>query len=301
MEIKHLKTFAMIAKTGSFSHAAIALGYAQPTVSTHVLLLERELKTHLFERLGHRITLTRQGEKLLSYAENILKLSAEAIANVAAIGNDGNISGKISIGANESFSMVRLPLIMKQFMEKHPQVEISLKFGTVKGIYEQLLNNVVDIAFFLTREVRYSDLIIETLLPEPAVVVLAPDHPFNSLATANIRIFQDQNLVVTQENCTYRAMINDLLKEADIRPRSIIEINNINAIKQLVMNGMGITILPRVSVEYEVSQNLLLELPWDQTPLPVFTQIAYHKNKWLTPAILSFIEESRQCIGSKQE
>jgi len=79
-------------------------------------------------------------------------------------------------------------------------------------------------------------------------------------------------------------MIDELLQEAGVQPHSLIEINNIQAIKQLVMSGLGITVLPRVSVEYELTQNLLTEVPW---------QIAYHKDKWLSPTILSFLEETR--------
>ena len=74
----------------------------------------------------------------------------------------------------------------------------------------------------------------------------------------------------------YRAMIDELLQEAGVQPHSLIEINNIQAIKKLVMSGLGITVLPRVSVEYELTQNLLTEVPWKGPPLRVFTQIAYY-------------------------
>lgn len=290
MDIKHLKTFSTVAETGNFSHASQVLGYAQPTVSTHIQILEKELNVRLFERLAHKVTLTQEGQRLLYYAENILKLSYEAVEAVSA--NDA-VAGKITIGANESFSVVRLPSVIKHFIQKYPQVEISLKFGSVKGIHEQLQNNTVDVAFFLTREVSYPDLIIETLVTEPVVVVISPDHPFASRASIDIREFKDQDLVVTQENCTYRAMIDEYLVEARVHPRSLIEINNIQAIKQLVMSGLGITVLPRISVEYEIAQNLLLEIPWTEHPLPVYTQIAYHKDKWLSPTILSFLEQTR--------
>ena len=287
MEIKHLKTFSSIARKGSFSQAAKDLGYAQPTVSTHIQSLEKELNIRLFERLGHRITLTQEGERLLRYVDGILKMSDEAIEDLAAFSKEGAVTGKITVGANESFSVVRLPAILKAFMQQHPQVSLSLKFGSVKGIHEQLQNNTIDVAFLLTREVAYSDLLVEKLLPEPVVIVAAPDHPVCFKMAAldhgsgsllglpgpypaskpdvnDISILENQDLIVTQENCTYRAMINELLKEAGVCPRSIIEINNIQAIKQLAMSGLGITILPRISVEYELSQNMLVEIPWNQ-------------------------------------
>lgn len=291
MEIKQLRTFSAIAKTGSFSSASDLLGYAQPTVTTHIKLLEDELKVKLFERLGHRIKLTEEGKHLLYYAENILKFSSEALSSFSEKNTE---TGKITIGANESFSVVRLPLILKNFIQKYPNADVNLKFGSVKGIHESLQNNDVDIAFFLTREVCYSDLIVENLIDESIVAIAPPNHSLTSKAFVNILDFENEDLIITQENCTYRAIIQELLNENNVHPKSIIGINNIHAITQLVMSGLGVALLPRISVEYEISQNLLVEIPWNEAPLPIFTQIAYHKDKWLSPTILSFLEEARK-------
>jgi len=291
MEIKQLKTFSVIAKTGSFSNASDILGYAQPTVTTHIKLLEDELKVRLFERLGHRIKLTEEGKHLLYYAENILKFSSEALSSFAEKDTE---TGKITIGANESFSVVRLPLILKNFIHRYPNADVNLKFGSVKEIHESLQNNDVDIAFFLTREVCYSDLIVETLIKEKIVAIAPPGHPLTSKETVSIFDFENEELIITQEDCTYRAMIQDLINETNVHPKSIIGINNIHAIKQLVMSGLGVALLPRISVEYEIFQNLLVEIPWKEASLPVSTQIAYHKDKWLSPTILCFLEEARK-------
>jgi DNA-binding transcriptional LysR family regulator len=290
IDIKHLKTFSTIAKTGNFSHASKLLGYAQPTVTTHIQLLEKEFNVKLFERLGHKIKLTQEGKQLLYYAENILKFSSEA---TSVLSSRGALSGKIIIGANESFSVARLPLVLKGFIQKYPNIDISLKFGSVKDIHEHIQNNTVDIAFFLTRELSYPDLVTETLLAEPVVAVTSPDHHFNSYTSVNIDDFKNETIIMTQENCTYRSMIDNLLKDANVQPQSIIGINNIQAIKQLVMSGVGITILPRITAEYEIAQKLLFEVPWNKPPLPVFTQIAYHKDKWLSPTILNFLEQTK--------
>lgn len=289
MELRQLKTFSEVARTGSFIKASKELGYAQPTVTTHIKQLESEFKVRLFERLGHRIKLTQEGERLLNYVENIIKFSEDALTSVSS---NGPLSGKIIIGANESFSVVRLPSILKSFKHKYPEVDINLKFGQINFIHEQLQNNTIDIAFFLTSKISYPDLIVETLNLEPVVVAAAPDHPLGSSKTLSVKNLERQDLIVTQENCAYRAMINDLLREAGVRPRSIIEINNIQAIKQLVMSGLGLTILPRASVESEVLQNLLVEIPLSPA-LPVYTQIAYHKDKWLSPTLINFLDQAR--------
>ncbi len=293
MDIKHLRTFSSVAALGSFSKASKELGYAQPTVTTHIQVLEKEFKIRLFERLGHRINLTKEGERFLFYAENILKLSDEASTVMSELSSNETVVGKITIGANESFSVVRIPAVLKHFMQNYPRVDISLKFGSIKAIHEQLQNNTIDVAFFLTREVNYPDLVVETLINEQVVVLAAPDHPFAHNNSASITMLENQDLIITQENCTYRAMINDVLSQARVRPRSLVEINNLQAIKQLVMSGLGITILPRITVEYELEQKLLIELPWNERLMPVATQIAYHKDKWLSPPILGFLEQTR--------
>lgn len=72
--------------------------------------------------------------------------------------------------ANESFSAIRLPAVLKHFKHNYPDVDIRLVFGSVKAIHEHLQNNSADVAFFFTREKSYSDLIIETLMEEPVVM-----------------------------------------------------------------------------------------------------------------------------------
>ncbi len=94
-------------------------------------------------------------------------------------------------------------------------------------------------------------------------------------------------------------MIDDLMKQSQAHPHSLIEINNIQAIKELVMSGLGISIMPRISVKNEIDQGLLVEAPWDGPPLSVCTQIAYHKDKWLSPIILNFLKEVKAVLASK--
>lgn len=291
MEIKQLKTFTTIAQTGSFIKSAKLLGYAQPTVTMHIQLLENEFNVRLFERLGHKIKLTQEGERLLYYAENILKFSEEA---TSLLTSNETVTGKIVIGVNECFSVVRLPEVLNHFRSACPEVDINLSFGPTKSIHEQLCNNAVDITFFLTRKMAFSDLTVETLIPEPVVVITSPNHPFASRASVSIEDFEDQDLITTPSTCTYREMLNEFLSEAKASPRSIIETNNIQAIIQFVMSGLGVSILPRVSAENEIAQGLLAEIPWKDSIPPVFTQIAYHKDKWLSPTILAFIEQAKK-------
>jgi DNA-binding transcriptional LysR family regulator len=288
MEIKQLKTFITIIKAGSFIEAAKLLGYAQPTVTMQIKSLEEKLNVKLFERLGHQIHLTREGELLVSYAEHILQFATEA---TSVLSNKNLVADKIVIGASETFGVVRIPDMLKKFRAKFPGVKLNLIFNSVKTIYEQLQNNTVDIAILVTRKLTFPDMTSQILCPEPVVAVVAPDHPFAERKKVDMQDLADQDLLITHEGCTYRAIIDHLLIQENIHPRSLIEVNNVQAIILLAIYGLGIAVLPRVCVERELANHLLCEIPWNGPNFDIFSQVVYHKNKWLSPTLLTFLEE----------
>ena len=289
MEIRQLQTLIAIKNVGSFAQAAEVLGYTQPTLTAHIQALEKELNVKVFDRLGHRIRLTREGEHFITYAERILKLVDESINSMSEKAN----CGKLIIGASETFSVIRLPSLLKEFRIKHPSIEIELKFGDINKFYADLKDNVIDLSVILTDKVPYPNLHTELLCPEPMSVITAVDHPLARQSTVDISDFSEEDFIVTQEGCAYRTFIETQLEENEIKPHSFMKVKNIEAIKQFVISGLGIAILPKIYVENEVSANLLVELPWNGPEFGMYTQVVYHKDKWLTPAILNFLEITR--------
>lgn len=289
LEIRQLQTLIAIKNVGSFAQAAEVLGYTQPTLTAHIQALEKELNVKVFDRLGHRIRLTREGEHFITYAERILKLVDESINSMSEKAN----CGKLIIGASETFSVIRLPSLLKEFRIKHPSIEIELKFGDINKFYADLKDNVIDLSVILTDKVPYPNLHTELLCPEAMSVITAVDHPLARQSTVDISDFSEEDFIVTQEGCAYRTFIETQLEENEIKPRSFMKVKNIEAIKQFVISGLGIAILPKIYVENEVSANLLVELPWNGPEFGMYTQVVYHKDKWLTPAILNFLEITR--------
>lgn len=109
MEIRQLRTFMSIVTLGSFSEASKQLGYTQSSVTSHIQLLEKELGVALFERMGHSLMLTAEGEKLYSYAERITRLDDEVHAN---IGQQEEPSGVLSLGMAETIATYHLRRIL---------------------------------------------------------------------------------------------------------------------------------------------------------------------------------------------
>lgn len=286
MELRQLQTFLAIKSAGSFASAAQQLGYTQPTLTSHIQALEKELNIKLFDRLGHHIRLTRKGEEFVLYAERILKLVAEAADTIS----EKAVCSKIIIGASETFSVVRLPSLLKEFRKEFPAVEIELKFGDIAKFYDDLKNNTIDLAVILTDKVPYPQLDTQILCPEPMSLIAAADHPLTRHASIEVANFMSEDFIVTQEGCAYRTFIENLLQTNDIKPRSFMKVKNIEAIKQFVISGLGLAILPQIYVEKEARAGLLAELPWSGPAFNMSTQLIYHKDKWFSPAMLSFLQ-----------
>jgi len=287
LELRNLKTFVTIAKGGSFTKAADILGYAQSTITTQIKVLESQLNTKLFDRLGRNIFLTSDGEKLLKYAEQILKLSSEA-ENV--VGGTEITKGTLTIGAVESLCVIRLPGILKKYHELYPKVDIIIKLATDSNLRSYLKNNTIDVAIFLGKEVYDEELISKTKFYEPMVVLSSPSHIISKLKSITADNLSSESLILNEKGCSYCTMFESMLNKAGVYPKSILEVGSIQAIKQFTINNLGITFLPRMAVEKELKDGQLVELNWHGPDLNVMSQVMYHKDRWISPAMKAFLD-----------
>lgn len=286
MELRQIKTFVTIAKLNSFSKAALELGYAQSSITSQIQLLEQELNARLFERLGHNITLTPEGKKLLPLAEQMLKLSNDINSILA---NSGKPSGPLIIGAVESLCATRLPKLLKEYRLRYPDVEILIKFGARAEFLRLLKENLIDIAFFVDQKIIDSNLITIYQTPEPMALLCSPGYAFAGREKVYPEDLSGEPLILTEPCCGYRALFDTIMLQFNVKPRSVIETSNVQAIKQLVLSGMGITFLPQTAVEEELQQKRLVRLNWVGPDFHIFTQVLCHKNKWMSAALMAFI------------
>lgn len=287
MDIRQLTTFVTIAKLQSFSLAAQDLDYAQSTITTQIQLLEKELGVKLFERLGHRITLTSKGSRLLPFAEQILKLTTEA---KDAMEDSGLPRGTLTVGAVESLCVMRLPKLLKAYRLRYPEVEIALKLGNYADFFRSMRENTMDIAFILEKKMSEEGFVTELRLPETMVMLAAPDHFLAEKDGVYPEDLSDQSFILTEPGCSYRDQFQSMLHQNSIKPRSIMETGNVQAIKQLVMSGLGITVLPLIAVSEECNAGRLVRLNWKGPAFEIFTHVVYHKDKWVSGPLKAFIE-----------
>ncbi|MBD7912122.1 MULTISPECIES: LysR family transcriptional regulator [Clostridium] len=298
MDFRQLNTFLTIGKLQSFTGAASTLGYAQSTITTQIKQLEDELGVKLFDRIGKNVTLTHEGKKLLPYAKQMLKLSQD-IKNV--VFSEESPKGTLTIGAAESLCVIRLPEILKEYRKLFPSVEVSLKFGSCADFRHYLKDNIIDVAFSLGRKIDSEEFISEVEFDEPMLLLAYPGHPLIEKKEIFPKDIENEPLILTETGCSYRASFENILNEYNVKQNLVLETGSVQAIKQFTMSGLGITLLPEVAVVDEVKSGKLIPLNWCGPNFGVISQVIYHKDKWISPALKEFLKLSKKLMAKDIE
>ncbi|MFF5707529.1 LysR family transcriptional regulator [Streptomyces sp. NPDC012756] len=289
MELRLLATFEKVADVLSFTRAATELGYAQSSVTAQIRSLESSLGVDLFERLGSRIRLTEAGERLLPYARRMTDLAEEARTAVAATAEP---SGPIAVGTMESLTSYRLPPLLEYFHHRYPKVRLTLRPTLGDETRKALRQGTYDVGFLMEPETEHEGLETEVLAPEPLSLVGAPGHPLSGrtdLTTADLAAAQ---LLGTEPGCAYRDLFEAELREWE---PPFMEFGTIEATKRGVAAGLGVALLPRVTVAEELAAGVLVELPWE-APFTLFTQLAWRRGKRLPAHVRLFVEQARRLV-----
>jgi len=293
MELRQLKMFCTAAKTLSFTKTAAELDYAQSNITAQIRLLENELTVQLFERLGRTLQLTHDGQKFLKYAQKILQLSDEAKEQLI---QSPTIQGKISIGAAESLCIYRLPSLLQEYRRLYPQVEIHLEVTSCQEFPASLRTNDIDVAFTLTQPIALPDMTTHILLDEPMVFVANPTYKLTKKKSLRPADLNGECLILTEKTCGYRPLITKMLEDFNIQTGPLLEFSSLGAIKKCVLIGLGISIMPLIVVKEHIETDKLVAFDWKGPKWEVKTQLIYHKDKWISPALRAFIDLTQAMI-----
>ncbi|MCM3397167.1 LysR family transcriptional regulator [Oceanobacillus profundus] len=273
MELRHLITFKTIVERGGFKKAAEHLGYAQSSVTTHIQELEEEVGKPLFDRLGKKVIMTHYGERLLSYAIKIIDLHAQALST------DEEPTGDLIIGISESLTIDRVPPILLEYKKTYPKVNLTLKSVENNIVSSLLQNGDIDLVLVLEEEDwSLSEIHYEKLIREKMVLISPP-------------VIEEDNRTVlyTERSCSYKSVFDAYLRYKKMDVKESLDFQSIEAIKQCVRSGLGISMVPYFSVKEEIESNKLRgEIVAPEHPA-IATFLAYHKDKWLSPSMNSMI------------
>jgi DNA-binding transcriptional LysR family regulator len=298
MELRQLATFQAVASTLSFTRAAEALDYAQSSVTAQIQGLEAELGVPLFERLGKRVVLTDAGQRLQGYAERMLRLAEEARS---AVQDGEEPAGALTIGAPESLCVYRITQVLSRYNARFPRVQVIFHPGMCAELQRALHEGKLDLAFLLEPLLPSGTLVVEALIPEPMLLLAHPGHHLARAPRVEPYMLDAEAVLLTEAGCSYRVPFERSLAQAGARPANITEFGNIEAIKQCVMAGMGVAFLPAITVAGELAQGRLVALPWTDEDYGLLTQMAWHRNKRISPALRAFIDLTRQVLTAGRD
>lgn len=293
MELQHLQTFRTVATLMNFNQAAEVLHYAQSTVSAQIKTLENALGIMLFKRTGKSIELTEAGAKMLTYADKLLAIKDEALAEVTG---RNRAPGLLTLRMPQTVATYYLPQILHAYLPRFPGMRLDITSCAMHSLENELRIGTVDLAFLLSESIGAKNLESELLGSEPLVVVTHPDNPLAACRRADFKDLKGQVLFLPKSDCGYRMVFEQALTAERVTPATVIEMNSIEAIKQAIMAGMGVTVIPEVAVRAEVKDGRIAVVSWMDDLETGILMIRY-KDKWCPPALEAFIDMVRGFFG----
>ncbi len=293
MNLHQLRIFSTVARLASFSRAAEALHISQPSVSIQVADLERALGVELFEQLGKRIYLTDAGRVIEDYAHRILSLVDEA---QDAVGEVTELHrGRLAVGASTTPGTYLLPKVLGRYEERFPKIAVTLEIGHTRRIQERLLRNELDVGIvgWLGSPQNF---VVQPLLDDELVVLASPRHPLAAAAGMPVAALQDHRVILSERGTGTREAIDSALRGVEIELAPAMELGSIEAIKESVAEGLGITILSRLAVTAETAAGRLVIVPLTDLVLKRVFAIVYHRDKRISPAIQVFLDMLRASV-----
>ncbi|MGW1806375.1 LysR family transcriptional regulator [Streptomyces sp. NPDC002078] len=292
MELRLLVTFEKVATVLSFTRAAAELSYAQSSVTGQIRTLESALGVELFDRLGSRIRLTEAGARLLPYARQIIELTEEARA---AVVEPAEPAGTLTVGTMESLTSYRLPPLLEYFHHRHPGVRLALRTTIGDETRQALRQGTYDVGFLMEERTEHPGLESAVLAVEPLALVAAPGHALSGSAVPTAAL-ADQPLLATEPGCAYRDLFErELTSFGDVE---FMEFGTIEATKRAAAAGLGIALLPEVTVAAELAEGSLVRLGWEP-PFTLRTQLAWRAGKRLPAHARLFVEQARRLVAEQ--
>lgn len=294
MTLDQLLTFLAVARLGSFTRAAEEIGRTQPAVSQQIRQLEESLGAKLFEKLGKRVYLTEAGRMLKEGAEELRAQASrlrEAVSQVAK-----GERGRVRIGASTTPGIYLLPRILGAFRRRYPAVETSLSIENTFAIERKIKLNELDLGFVGAHPAK-QELVVLPLGNDELVPVAAPSYLGGRRRRLEAEELAEHPFVARERGSGTRQAIDAWASRKGVSLNVVMELNNPEAVKMAVAEGLGVSILPRCAVAPELRQRRLVPLPIKNCRIVRHLSVIYHQGKHLAPAASALVDLSRKLIS----
>jgi DNA-binding transcriptional LysR family regulator len=249
MDIRQLDMFRAVAEEGSFTRAAERLHVSQSAISRQVKLLEDELGGRLLHRGARRAALTHPGELLLKMAGRVNRDIQEVVSQISE--THALTRGTLTLAGGMTVCMYILPRLLKRYRTLHKKVDLRVVSSSAESLLRMLRAHEVDLAL-MTLPIVAKDLEVVPVLREEMVVVTAPGHPLPRRRTVEPEELGRFPLILYEAGSNTRKVQDQLLLEEQIPVEVAMETENVEIIKAMVANGLGITLIPYAAIAKDV-------------------------------------------------
>jgi DNA-binding transcriptional LysR family regulator len=290
MTLDQIETFVQVARTRSFSRAAVLLDLAQPTLSGRIGALEAELGTQLFRRRGHTLELTEAGRVLLPYAERMLALRTEGRQEVRRVSQGG--LGRLALGANPTCSQYLVPRLIESFWRTHAAAQVWVRTALTPVLMEGLLDGTVQLAICSRAQIHPRAEVLWSY-SDPLLVVAAASHPLARKRECTRADLVGHTILSTQAGPTHVGLRHALPPGAGVE--IALEATAGEVMKQLLLRGIGVTVLPALAVWEELERGELVSITVRDAELPAYdVALVQWPGRVSSPAAQAFADVVRQ-------
>jgi len=294
IDSRQLRAFVSLAKHGSFTVAAKELCLTQSAVSHSMRALEEDLGCRLFDRMGKTILLTLAGEQMLPHAEEILKQMGQARAGVLKLSQWGQ--SRLRVCASSTACQYILPGVLQEFQKTFPKVQVAIEPGDSNQAAQFLSEKKVDCAICLEPD-HHERFEFRPLFSDELLFLVGAEHPWAKQGRVERNEIPIQRYVLYNKGTYTFGLIERYFQQESISLNTVIELRSMEAIKEFVKLGLGISILAPWVVEKELREKTLSAFPLGRRKLQRQWGVLHWRDSNLPLVQTHFLELCRRACG----
>lgn len=288
--LPQLAAFEAVVRLGSFTRAAETLHMAQPTVSQHVRKLSERIGYPLVEQVGRQVQPTTVGRLLYEAALDIFhtlerfEQRAQAVETVAA--------GSLRLAVCEE-ALGSLVPVMERFMASHPALALQVQSGSLAWLQGRLTHNEDDL-YLMAGLPGHVGVVRQRVADMPLLLVAAPGHAMAGRGSLGMADIAQQGLLLQAEGSAIRTQVEQAFAACGLRPAVRLVIDDDHALRDAVLRGMGLAVMPAALVAQDCAADRLVVIEAEGLPLHCEWCFAYPVGKRLSAAARAFLACARQ-------
>ncbi len=299
MNLQNLRVFLKVAELEHITRASEELNLSQPAVTKTIQSLEHEIGLELVERQGRRIALTYAGRMLQGYARQIFALEREMEEALVALRDVE--SGEVTLAANTTAGVYLLPPIVAQFRMRYPQINLHIAILNSHEIVDEIMNWNLDFGLVEgDASTLPSALQVQLFAYDELILVVAPGHPWSSLSSVELEALREGTLLMREQGSGIREVVEHSLLQHNVVVQPLFTLTDNEAIKQMVISGVGAAIVSWLSVQRELANGDLVQVRIAGLELRPQLSLIQRADKQLSRAALAFCTFLRPVIDKER-